>query len=678
MRWIRAIAAGLAAWAAPGAPADEPACDAGLGARVAAVRAATPVLDVVVLVPDGASFVRAVAGWSRAGRYPVLIDDGTAEAAEDAARFVRAFQPARVLRWRQPDLVPGRDRSAAGRGAMEHAAASAWREGPDDEAAPWLADAFARAGHTPPGVVVAHESDPAWPAALTLAAGHGQVLAWVQARRSVDAAWALDEALDFARRVERACDESGLAWRELGDAIDGVTLCLNAPAKIRVGEREVVATTDVLGRFVPDVPAPAPGPAGQAPAARLAGARWGWAGQVFGSEAQAACRAMASLFLPPARAWVFDSYPPGPPWSDYDGREAAEALRRAGLEVMLDAAPSAGEGHWRARASRALRADLVLVNSKGLRDRFELAPGVCRAGDVPILDKPAAVVFVHSWSANKIGDRATIAGRWLERGAYAYAGSVHEPFLQAFVPTPEAARRLAGGSAWGAAVRVSADEAWKIAVIGDPLLTFTPVGARRAPGPGDALSGLPGAVDVAAEAAGLIDAGDHGAALRALVLLGRDADAARLWQRLVAEGAPTADAASAALMALFRTGQTAEFLAAYAALPAQQAAAPWRRDALWNILGPMPGGVTDPAALALLRAHLRDDQLGRDALEVSRAIAAASGARAAAEFLAGVRQRLTDPAAVREFDAEVNPAPAGGAGRARPPRAQPGRRRPGG
>ena len=51
------------------------------------------VIDQVVLVPDLAAFLEAIAAWDDLNYFPILIDD-----AEIAPKFIRAFRPARVLR----------------------------------------------------------------------------------------------------------------------------------------------------------------------------------------------------------------------------------------------------------------------------------------------------------------------------------------------------------------------------------------------------------------------------------------------------------------------------------------------------------------------------------------------------------------------------------------------------
>ena len=56
-------------------------------------------VPTVVIVPGGDSYIEAIAQWTPQARFPVLIDDGSARAREDIARFVRAFKPPQVVRW---------------------------------------------------------------------------------------------------------------------------------------------------------------------------------------------------------------------------------------------------------------------------------------------------------------------------------------------------------------------------------------------------------------------------------------------------------------------------------------------------------------------------------------------------------------------------------------------------
>jgi hypothetical protein len=594
-----------------------------LGARVELVRRRIPVIPVVVLASDRWSYVEAIAGWSVTARYPVLYDDGSPEAGEDIGRFVRGFSPRRVVRYSSP--AGGPEDAGGVRGRIEDAAARAWGASSAAE----LGKAWAGIGFTPPGVVAANERDPAWTGALAFAAGRGEPIIWVNGSGEgggVDGEMSAASCDSLAGALERACDGTGLAWRGLGDAIDAVTLCLAAPSKVRTGADATCAMTDLIGRHGADD--------GRG---RVNGARWAWAGQVFGNESQASYRAMCALFLQPKSAWLFDGYPDSPPWNTWDASRAAEVLGRMGLTTVLDDTPRQGLADWEFRASRPLDAGLVLVNSKGNADYFELSPGQGRPGDTPMLVVPAAVHFVHSWSAAWPTNRDTVAGRWLERGAYAYAGSVQEPFLQAFVPTPAVAARLGSGYPWGAAVRMDQGPAWRITVIGDPLMTVGPEAPRS-----EAELPLAGVVDAADALPGLLKEKQFATALALLTRLGRDSDAARLGRAMMKDDPAsfTPEAAAATVLPLFRAGgadRVSALVEVFERLPPQEADRPGLRDALWLACMPGLSGKRDERLLGVLRANLRSGQVGRDAAALAPALSAVHGRRAASAMLGEAR-----------------------------------------
>lgn len=392
-----------------------------LGRRAGAQLSDRKVAPVLLVVPDPESYSEAVATWTPETFFPVLIDDGSWAAAEDIARFARAFRPERVERWSAQEAT-GRMRPRraveGARDLVESALARAWGVEPGEkDLTTALIDHWAAGGeHIPCGVVVTDERDPAWTAALALAAARGQPVMWTTlVKRSVDGSLTPAEADALCEEIERYCAASRMSWRALGDVIDGLTICASLPGRVQIAD-EFLATTDRLGRLT-------------------GGDRWAWAGQVFGSEPQAAYRAMCSLFLVPDSAWLFDTYASSEPWVRWDATAAAEPLRELGMVVALDDEPRNTLSDWKLRAERPVHADLIMINSSGNRAFFDVGSQRGRAGDLPVLDVPSAIHLVHSWSAVAPGRRVTIAGRWFERGAYAYAGSVHEPFLDAFVPT---------------------------------------------------------------------------------------------------------------------------------------------------------------------------------------------------------------------------------------------------
>lgn len=600
-----------------------------LGARVETVRRGWPCIPTLVLVPDEASYIQAISHWKIAGRFPVLIDDGSLGAAEDIARFAHAFSPKATVRWDAHAQAFGSPEER--RAAVEHALFGLWSgtsaapapiNSQDDLLAFW-----ARNHIVPPGIVIADAGDTAWPAALALAAGRAQPILWTHVAGGVNAAMPLDQFVALADAVDATAEKTGLPWRAIGDALDGVTICANCPIKVQLDANDSVATTDLLGRLAGEKVEGKPDP--KTP--RQTGKRWAWCGEVFGTSERAAYSAMCSLFLAPTRAWLFDGYPDTKPWSDYDCTTAAKALRQVGLDVTLDDTPRGGEQSWRLRADAGVDAGLIMVNSKGSGDEFNLEPGQCRPSDVPFLHVPAIVYFVHSWSAVMPGERSTVAGRWLERGAYAYLGSTSEPYLQSFVPTPAVAARLCLGVPWGAAVRfddtpppakpderVVVPPAWKLATIGDPLITL---------GPAPAVSTVPlaldGSVALEDDLKARLAAKDFGGAIRTLAMLGRDKDAARLALAVLSDDPKsfTPRVAAESILPLMRVHDAAGLVRAYAQLTPNLASDPVLRDALWHACDAELGSTPNEAMVDVLRSNLRSDQIGRDAAELSRPLA---------------------------------------------------------
>jgi len=638
-----------------------------LGARVSGVRSQISVISAVVVVPDTASYIAAVSTWTTRARFPILIDDGSWESAEAVARFVRSFKPERVVRFAS-DSKPGEGEEGL-RGAVERAAAAAW--GCDDPAR--LFEHWNTLKFTPPGVVVAHPSDPAWTGALALAAGHGQPIIWLNARPwglSVDHWLPYDKLAELVLALHAELKTMPWKWDALGDEIDAVTLCQNAPVKVSVGEisqTSTFAVMDVIGR-----------PSGVltlSPTEPGRTARWAWAGQVIGNEWQAAYAAMSSLFLSPESAWLFDGYDDGPPWNGWDATAAAGYFQKAGLQTLVDDGARRGLEDWRRRGAgqqrggdpgvaelegrpggllpsrRGVNASLVFVNSSGNAEFFDLKPGQGKPGDAPFLHVPSAVHFVHSWSATMPGNRDTVAGRWLERGAFAYLGSTYEPYLQAFVPTPVVAQRLLMAMPFGAAVRMDRGEAWKLTVIGDPLyVAARPV--ARAPLP------MPGAMGeltpVATELSGQLKERKFEDALKTLRLLGRDEEAARLLGAIIKDQpeALSAEVALAGLTAAFIELHPVIFAKVYeAALPriAEDPALAACKDMIWHSTVARAMEISELEA-DMLAQSLRPGSLVRDASEASRAMKRARGAEASRSVIARAKAMAVDEATRAEIE----------------------------
>ncbi len=586
------------------------------------------VVDTVVIVPDGPSYLSALSGWSASVRYPVLIDDGSYTAGQDVARFVRAFAPASVVRFTAADGVNTRDLEVLST-AAQRTVMSAW--GASDAAG--LTAAWKSRPELPAGIVIFDASDSAWPGAVALAAGRGQVLLRWTKPKGWPQVWET-LTLTQARELMAIVEGTFKGWmpdQSRPKAMRAVTLAMNLPVTVTMREGDIipgagpmqckvgeaVALTDLIGRF--------------AQGASISIGRFCVAGQLPGTEAQSAYRAMCSMFLTTKSALVFDGYGGGPGWDDYDGGKAGDALKKIGVSAAVTRRPANTPTDWRRDASKGLSADLVMVNSSGMRDFFELAGAKATCGDIPLLTRPTAVWFVHSWSAVQPHSRWTVAGRWLERGAFVYAGSVHEPYLQAFVPTPVVAQGLASGVPIGMVIRMNTPP-WRIALIGDPLWTLQP-------GPGAARGGeLPEvvkktAISVEEAMRAAVKAKDFTPAMRELVTLGRDKDAARLSAALLRDqsASVTIAVAELAIGACFRAG---EIETLFDLLPIVQPTMDKNQekaadiyDMAWHAAFLRAKGLSD-SGLAVLSKLVRaggGDQVGRDLSELQQ-IAKAKGA----------------------------------------------------
>ncbi|MBX3388385.1 MAG: hypothetical protein KF691_02895 [Phycisphaeraceae bacterium] len=600
-----------------------------LGERVRADQKKAQVIPTLVIVSDGPSFLDAISRWTPEARFPVLIDDGSILASDNIARFIRAFQPTEVVRYQVPKSPGGWEPGAA---AVERTLAKVWNaESAEIEN---LKKAWAAKDHEPPGIVVANEKDAAWPAAIALAAARGQPIIWIddtQAPRNLHMWWGAEEAGALDKFLEDTCAKSGLAWSDLGDTLDAVTLCGSFPNIIQVSPRDVRALTDRIGRHRIDGPQ-----------------RWAWCGQIFGNPSEAAYRAMCPLFLSNDEVWLFDTYHKSPPWSDYSLAQSKSALSAA-FKSDLTESPGAGISNWREKTQHPLNAGLIFVNSKGNADFFELESGYGYCGDVPYLLRPAALHLIHSWSLQSPGSRATIGGRWLERGVYLYYGSVNEPTLAAFTPCPQVAELLAKNAVFSGAARRDMGPAWKLTVVGDPLATVTPgaIGPRST-----TPLALEGAKNPKADAADLVRKGDFAGAIRAFVLAGDEEMAIKFASALLRDrpAAINLAVAKAAVPPLVRAGRTADavgFFKAFNLKPDDKSTdAQMLRDYLWEACSiSLRSRISPPEAgtLDLLRQNLRPEQLDDDLIELGRAWAQVFDFASANSMIESVAAQQTEP-----------------------------------
>lgn len=636
-----------------------------LGKRVMGSTHARGVVDVLVVVDSVEAYAWAVSLWTLDGFFPVLIDDGTLVAKENIARFVRGFGPGEVWRVGVPkDFVWPKEVKERAR-LMGEIVAGAKRG--SEKTAAGVRVAYGDADGL--GVVVTSVSDPAWTAGLALAAAHHQQLVVVDESvagpRDVGGQWSFAQAVGLQKAVLAGAMKQGdkSPWHVRLMADTGMTLALNTPMRTVVNEGELaklrmpaalnakagepLATTDVLSRGVGG--------------AVFSAEPFCFVAQVPGSSAVAAYRAMSAVFVGPwgRSAWVFDAYPAEKPFAAYDGRKAAGVLKeRLGFEVNeVNKATERRLSDWRLMTRAALNAGLILVNASGRPSTIDLDGALADAVDVPMVRVPAAAHVVHSFSAQNVENAWTIAGRFLSHGVYAYVGSVHEPYLGAFVPTPMVAERLGLGCVFASAARVDDLPAWRITMVGDALLTINTgkrekgaAGAQRVKMTGELEMKLKanamGGESVNAALAAALKEKNVVRIVGLLIELGRDADAVRLAAAAVRDGTAKIEGelAGRLVLAAQRVGDVEAMGALWekARVYAAEKRVEDVVDAVWQGLLPLRTKMSD-GQLTILKESLRPAVFVRDAGELAGIIAAKEGGvggrAAAVGFLSSLRSR---------------------------------------
>ncbi len=467
------------------------------------------VVDQVYLVPDIASFFEIIETWDEQTYFPILIDDPVW-----TLPFLRVFRPARVVRvavnrqraegvpepepqppsledrWRDAQLAVAR--AWGGASMAENRAASAHR-------------VPAALGSTPPGLVLSDPASPALAGAVALAAGRFQPLVRLEpiaqetaSQTSSGAAGpkgfrdvlSLNEACEFARRIEACAASITGDYGRLGDQCDFLTLAGEWPYRYTNDTeggilRGEYALDDLIGRL-PDT-----ADAGLARARR----RWAFVGRLLGDASASVYRAMCSLFLQPGAAVLWDTYQGGRLWSDYRMTEAAQVFSKHwpwSAPLVHRSAGAANLSAWHEAFDPVNRFGWIMVNSSGAPGQFSIPGGTGLPADLP-RGRPAAVTIIHSFSAADPLDPTTIAGRWLDNGAFVYFGSMNEPYLVAF-RCPELVAQLAALEVPLSAVLRQGEfepfgRPWRLVYLGDPLYqirrpALEPGRNRVAPDPG--------------------------------------------------------------------------------------------------------------------------------------------------------------------------------------------------
>ncbi len=450
------------------------------------------VIDQVYLVPDLASFLDVIATWDQCTFFPILIDDPAC-----TLRFLRAFRPARVVR-----LVAevGTGRAAAERRVDRTDRQALWTAAQRAVARAWTGKSVpagqmssalrvpSKLGPTPPGLVLSNPESPMLAAAVALAAGRFQPLVQLDSMtaygdpvespvgprvKTFRDVLSLAEARGFARAIEAHAATLTGTYTRLGDRCDFLTLAGDWPYRYsNDAEGGVVrgehALDDLIGRLL------------ETSDAGLADSRsrWAFTGRLLGNPAASVYRAMCSLFLQPDSTVLWDTYTGGGIWSGFRMTEAALTLGRLwprSIPPVHRSGALASVAAWHQVFDPVNRFGWIMVNSSGMPRQFSIPGGTGIPADLPG-GRPAAVAIIHSFSAADPVNPSTIAGRWLENGAYVYYGAMNEPYLHAFRCPELVAALVAAELPLSAALRQGEHEMfgrpWRLVYLGDPLYRF--------------------------------------------------------------------------------------------------------------------------------------------------------------------------------------------------------------
>jgi len=441
------------------------------------------VVDQVCLVSDLPSFLEAVSTWDEGHFFPVLLDDPAW-----SLPFVRAFRPSRIVRLRAVPAGGGREPGSFGvwSKALE-AVGRAWGRDEPGGPAPLAGGAFPRKlGPTPPGAVLSNPQSPTLLAAVALAAGRFQPLVHLEPMTVDGAALGFDdapgeaEAVEFARRIEGRLAPLASSYKEgLGDDVDFLTLAGDWPYRYRAEGGEGImsgdrAVDDLIGRVLSDPRD-----------LERSLVRWAFVGRIPGDAAAGVYRAMCALFLQPESALLWNTYGGRNPWVDYDMTGAGRVLgstRPAADAVEVRSGAGADLASWRELLWPRSRFGLLMLNSSGDPESFSIQGGTGLPTDVPY-GPPAVISMIHSFSAARPNDPATVAGRFLDHGAFVYYGSMNEPYLTAFRTPFLVAQLIAVGTPLSASLRQGPHEhfgqPWRLVYLGDPLYQILPTSPSR-------------------------------------------------------------------------------------------------------------------------------------------------------------------------------------------------------
>ncbi|MEE2681922.1 MAG: hypothetical protein VX641_06070 [Planctomycetota bacterium] len=607
-----------------------------IGIRSAAFARQWPAVDTVVLVPDLATWLDEIMKWSmETGRWPVLIED------EYYTRlFVRRFAPRTIIRRTSIglDLPENPEELEA---LVRRKRVAAWAGEPAVSAGKTMNELFRESQWPPPGIVATSFSDPAWPAAVTLAIARGQLL------RTLDEEYrepfGTIDGTDFTSlqaKIEAMFADAGWTWGKLGDQLQTLTICRAFPVRAKTflppsarmnlsgvtlsSGNPPIAVTDLICRDSEFN-------------------RYAICGWIFGDHLRSIYMAMCSVVIDRDSVALFSAYENRPKIGDYRVGPAGQALRKAGFDVVSQTTDRDAklEG-WRRLVMGGVQSDVLFMNTSGRNSQLEFSMKTAGGSDdIPALHKPLALHMIHSYSLQFPANPHTIGTRWLDRGVYAYVGSCEEPFLAAFRTPLQVVQWITNYAPFLVAARQYRGEMskpWRVVSIGDPLMLIERPGVNPVERVAEGRPLLEGELDLRSEVLrNLRDFGTADAATyRDLVLLNQDELVLSLWKR-DRDRAGSSDA-EAVLPLLFEQGKFSEFIEAYRLIDDPNTAS---KEMLWTIYQPRISEIDSVIDLEMLEGSLRSGIMVLDLKRIMPEIIRLKGDRAARDSITSAIEMAT-------------------------------------
>ncbi len=393
----------------------------------------------IIIVPDRPTFLYYLSTWTPEKRFPIFV--GADKYVEKFARVYNDGDNHYV--YADKEKLPAIDQSLVYRALLASFAEGDLDSIKEDASSDDLREYFISHSIEPKGVVVTSLSSSELLGGLALASHHRQVLDFYDPPAApLFGTYPTEVKEQIRKAIIEHLDSWEFEYRGLGRGIDTLTLALDMPIKYNHG----FSLDDAINRETPDAIRP-----------------YAYTGRLMDlGKGLAVYQAMCSLFLDTTDALFFDR------WPEKWGRSL-----KLGCYAMRKKIPSVwfhDFKDWRSVTNPINTYDFIFVNAAGYPS--EWSGGTM--DDIPDT-LPVAINFSHSSSANDPTNPDTIAGRWLINGAFAYYGSISEPYADSFNVSYDIVTRIIDGIPFARATAEKSTlpsnrvKPWKLIFIGDPL-----------------------------------------------------------------------------------------------------------------------------------------------------------------------------------------------------------------